>query len=135
MVLLEVVLLEVVVVVVREEVVRVGEVAVEGTRERVRVDEARDNARGLGRGWGCGCGSGDGGAVEWVSALASASSSVSEKGELGKTFERRVAQRFGRWVLNLKSASKSRKGRRITIRTRVQQYLLRIFVSNLYRPF
>jgi hypothetical protein len=117
----------VVAVVVREEVVRVGEVAVEGARERVRVDGARDRARVVD--CDCGCGSGDGGAVE------SASSSVSEKGELGKTFERRVAQRFGRRVLNLRRASKSRKGRRTTIRTRVQRCPLRIFVSNLYRPF
>ena len=118
--------------VVREEVVRVGEVAVEeGARERVRVDGARDRVRVV----GCGCGSGDGGAVEWVSASASASSSVSEKGEPGNTFERRVAQRFGRYVLNLRSASKSRESNRIAIRTRVQRCLLRIFVSNLYRPF
>ena len=116
--------------VVREEVVRVGEVAVEeGARERVRVDGARDRVRVV----GCGCGSGDGGAVEWVSA--SASSSVSEKGELGKTFERRVAQRFGRLVLNLRRASKSRESRRIPIRTRSQRCPPRIFVSNLYRPF
>ena len=94
-------------VVVREEVVRVGEVAVEGTWERVRVDGARDSARGLG--WGWGCDSGDGGAVQWASALVSVSSSVSEKGELGKTFEWRVAQRFGRRVLNLRSATKSRE--------------------------
>jgi len=111
--------------VVREEVVRVGEVvAEEGARERVRVDGTRDKARVVG------CGSGDGGAVE----SASASSSVSEKGDLGKTFERRVAQRFGRSSLNLKT-SKCKKGRRITIRTRVQRCPLRIFVSNLYRPF
>jgi hypothetical protein len=122
-------------VVVREEVVRVGEVAVEGTRERVRVDEAQDSERGLAWGWGWGCGSGDGGAVEWASALALASSSVLEKGKLGKTFERRVAQRFGRRVLNLRSASKFRQGKKITIHTRVQRCPLRIFVSNLYRPF
>ena len=111
--------------VVREGVVRVGEVAAEeGARERVRVDGARDRARVVG------CGSGKGGAVE----SASASSSVLEKGELVKTFERRVAQSFGRSSLNLKT-SKFKKGRRTTIRTRVQRCPLRIFVSNLYRPF
>jgi hypothetical protein len=95
-------------VVVREDVVRVGEAAVDGARERVRVDGARDRARGLGIGWG----SGDGGAVE-----GSASSSVSEKGELGKTFERRVAQRSGRRVLNLRNCvrGKSKKDQNGTI--------------------
>ena len=71
----------------------VGDKAVEG---------ARDSARGL----NMAC-SGDDtwcdvGAVEW----GLGSSSVSEKGELGKTFERRVAQRSGSKVLNLRNAIK-----------------------------
>lgn len=83
-----------------EEVVNVGDAAVEGARERARVEGARDSARGL----SMGCCSGDDtscdvGAVDW----GSASSSVSEKGELGKTFERRVAQSSGSRVLNLRN--------------------------------
>ena len=87
----------------------VGDAAVEG---------ARDSARGL-----CvGSCSGDDttcdvGAVEW----GSASSSVSEKGELGKTFERRVPQSSGSRVLNLRNTTEY--GRKIndiiTVLTRV----------------
>jgi len=73
-----------------------GEVDVKGARGMVWADRARGGARGLGMG-GSGETFHDVGAVE----RASASSSGSEKGELGKTFERKMAQRSGRWCLNL----------------------------------